>query len=999
MFSATFITLEDIYIAYRKAKQDAFYDSFYPNSILFSKFEANLKNNLAKLHNLIISDVDYFSKIENIGGFLYVPKSIDDNDWSNNNPVHFRSVNPNIDWKQRFKENKNKKLNASYRLIITPTVQFQIFSALWILKVGQKFDAKLDERYSYGNRLRRKFSLVNNDKEDGEINKDAIGLFLPYFSAYKNWRQNGLNAMKDLLHEGKHVTAITMDLASFYHRVTPDFILRESFLKRINVELSISERKISEILINSLNEWYKSTPDHQVRPEGALPVGLSASKVISNILLYELDEQISTNILPKYYGRYVDDIFLVFETPSGLLTSEGVIRFLNKKIDCLVADFESNEQPSLRLKIKYALDSDLEFTSSKQKIFSLSSEYGLDLINQISNQIRLQSSEYRMLPLVPDNSTQMAEKTLLASSDASLIADALRKADAVSIRRLGLSLLLRDIESYSKDLKSREWFSVREQFYGLIERYLLTPKGFFEFFSYFSRIFQIMISNEDFINVGNFIEKLKSTLSLIKETTKKKSHDNHEHCAQYLVSILSEVTLKASTHKRFDKWSELHEVLKSIKTISLKNIRVPGIDQIKIISHKLLVSDLGLRPYKDYWYYEQAQDADCITKPKLKSVRRAIRLGLIDHFYSHTRLKKPFWPALAFSTRPLSVQEMVLICPEVLSDNSLLKRSIMALRGARVINPSTPGFNCTENDECYFYVPSSSNEKVNIALTSFQTTNQTYEMVVKGNPDRSVERYERINKLINNILSSRNKVDYIIFPECSFPRKWAISVASKLGRQGISLIAGLEYYRDVENKQIRNDSLISLSTDWPGYKSNFLIVQPKINPSHDEKERLEREGDILYVPSLRENYPVIFNHGGYLFGVLICSDLTNPLNRSKFQGKIDTLFVLEWNADVNTFSYLVEGASHDIHTYVVQVNNRMYGDSRVRTPYRKAYQRDMVRLKGGVDDYFVIAELDYLPLREFQINGVMTDSNSEFKPTPIGFTCSNERNTTRPLKV
>jgi len=272
-------------------------------------------------------------------------------------------------------------------------------------------------------------------------------------------------------------------------------------------------------------------------------------------------------------------------------------------------------------------------------------------------------------------------------------------------------------------------------------------------------------------------------------------------------------------------------------------------------------------------------------------------------------------------------------------------------------------------------------------------------MVVKGNPDRSLKRYEKINKLINSILSSGNKIDYIIFPECSFPRKWAISVASKLGRQGISLIAGLEYYRDIGGKKIRNDSLISLATEWPGYQSNFLTVQPKINPSHDEKEKLETEGNSLYIPSVSENYPIIFKHGSYLFGVLICSDLTNPLNRSKLQGKIDTLFVLEWNADVNTFSYLVEGASHDIHTYVVQVNNRLYGDSRVRTPYRKAYQRDMVRLKGGVDDYFVVAELDYLPLREFQINGVMTDPDSEFKPVPIGFSCSAERSVANIFKV
>lgn len=72
----------------------------------------------------------------------------------------------------------------------------------------------------------------------------------------------------------------------------------------------------------------------------------------------------------------------------------------------------------------------------------------------------------------------MAEKTLLASSDASLVADALRKADALSIRRLGISLLIRDIEKYSQNLNKDEWTDVRKEFYELSGRYLLTPKGF-----------------------------------------------------------------------------------------------------------------------------------------------------------------------------------------------------------------------------------------------------------------------------------------------------------------------------------------------------------------------------------------------------------------------------------------------------------------------------------------------------------------------------------------
>ncbi|HCD7245589.1 TPA: hypothetical protein NDZ29_006209, partial [Klebsiella michiganensis] len=140
-------------------------------------------------------------------------------------------------------------------------------------------------------------------------------------------------------------------------------------------------------------------------------------------------------------------------------------------VECIRIDRKKDSPPNLKIRFQYAEDSDLEFKADKQRIFSLSSQYGIDLINKISSQIREQSSEYRMLPSVPQNSNAMAEKTLLASSDASLVADALRKADALSIRRLGISLLIRDIEKYSQNLNKDEWTDVRKEFYELSGRY------------------------------------------------------------------------------------------------------------------------------------------------------------------------------------------------------------------------------------------------------------------------------------------------------------------------------------------------------------------------------------------------------------------------------------------------------------------------------------------------------------------------------------------------
>ncbi|ELV8702512.1 hypothetical protein QNE55_004510, partial [Vibrio vulnificus] len=215
-----------------------------------------------------------------------MPKSLDDSIWDDNLNVHYRSVDPIKDWSQRFSENSQKRLDANYRLILCPTVEYQILSALWILKVGHKFEEKLDKDLSFGNRLRRRrHQLEDFGSFNGPLNLDTSGLFSPYFSAYKSWRKKGLDAMKDLINNGSSVTAITMDLASFYHNASPNFILRPSFLNKIGLSLNFDERKFTSLLLDSINCWYKTTPDFEDRKEGALPVGLSASKVISNVLL------------------------------------------------------------------------------------------------------------------------------------------------------------------------------------------------------------------------------------------------------------------------------------------------------------------------------------------------------------------------------------------------------------------------------------------------------------------------------------------------------------------------------------------------------------------------------------------------------------------------------------------------------------------------------------------------------------------------------------------
>ena len=129
--------------------------------------------------------------------------------------------------------------------------------------------------------------------------------------------------------------------------------------------------------------------------------------------------------------------------------------------------------------------------------------------------------------------------------------------------------------------------------------------------------------------------------------------------------------------------------------------------------------------------------------------------------------------------------------------------------------------------------------------------------------------------------------------------------------------------------------------------------------------------------------PPIIQHGDFRFAVLICSELTNIKYRADLRGKIDALFVPEWNQDTESFNALVESAALDIHAYIIQCNDRQYGDSRIRAPFKDSWHRDILRVKGGITDYCVIGEIDINALRKFQSH--YSSPERPFKPVPDGF--------------
>lgn len=973
-----FISLTDLYRAYSKAKSDAFYDKSHFNTLAYTAYEQRLEINLKKLQrNLNSENPTWFSDEKVIGGYSYLPKSIEQPESPKSRPIHFATLDPLRDWENQCRT-IGRKVSANFRQVMTPTVDFQVISALWIIKVGHLYDRLIDRKYSYAHKIRRVGSR-------GPVAEESRSLFEAYIYGYKQWRSRGLRAMKDALQMKRPITAVTMDIRGFYHNVSPSFLLNKIFLKRHNLELSSDEYIFTANLITAIGSWYSKTPDYKKRPEGALPVGLTASRVISNVLLAEFDRACSSATNAVYYGRYADDIFLVVESPAGADTGEKFIKWLRKMLEGWLVLETEEDGSGLRLKLPYATDSSIVFSSDKQKIFFLSGEHGIDLVDQIVEKINEHASEYRNLPELPDTSSKMAAQALLATPDARLEADALRKAEAVSIRRLGFSLLLGDVEAYTRDLDPKEWREIRYSFYGLVSRYVLTPSGYFDYFTYIIKVFSIMIACGDTREASNFLNRFDQVCATVRSTSsagKEQSIPFDLSLSRYYKGF-AQVAYESATVAKFSFSSDYLSLLKRILKRRTSLTRAV----VRPVVKSVLKADLGRRPYFDYWFNENKRENKQPDLPSDYVVKRA--LVFIRRFRGKVGkgLNAPYWPAIAYSTRQIPIWNLCVSAPNLMFEKGGLERAIRATRGSQVNRryrdkafvESTP-----EGDHV-ITVPGRSGGVCKVGIPSYLTTTSDWESASKGSSNLSLDRYVNIRKLINRILSDSPNLDYLAFPECSIPLRWALEIASKLGQRGVSFIAGIE--NRAKPGQYRNEALVSLASNFFGRSGAICFLQPKIAPAHIEADHCSANGVTFQAPHLSEGRPT-YVHGDLCLGVLICSDLTTIQNRAFFQGKLDMLFVLEWNPDTGTFEFLVESTAHDLHAAIVQVNNRSYGDSRIRMPYAVSHRRDVVQVKGGDEDFYVVSTLDLASLRRFQRKPV---KKGEFKPLPIGYQMSKHR--------
>lgn len=1012
MGSQESINLKDWFNAYKKMKVDYYYTSMTGNYSALLDYELNLENNLRTLashvehiqsyqdeseNGLLPGKMEFFKAEEFLGDYYLCGKSIE------------------TDKLENCDSEETTVKNVKYRVMANPSINFHILATYWLMKVGDKLDVELDN-HLYANRLRR--------CKNGLLNTNALGSFEVYAYKYQKWRNDALDTIQRSLDANKKSTVITLDVKNYYYSINPEFLLLDPW---ITEQVSPEYYKLHCLFVEILMSWNKRM-SKALGKSGGIPVGLPVSGLLANLALRDFDHKVINTLHPLYYGRYVDDIIIVCGE-NGSVDSENT--FFKKLGIPKDGDDYSFFSSSIR-------NQKFSFGKEKCNYITFAKEKGRVKLDVFRNQLNERTSEWRELPHLPPPH-QMGIRLLSITDGAMEISQHLRDSDNITVMRSRFAFMLRDCEIYARMFPPKSWKEKLRTFLLAYAEYFVTVKNFFLFERYLRRVLSLGVLAEAYEEVSEIIHRVNKVISeLGTDINLGKAHCSIE-CNEGISPALFDTYRRyvdtvirgvfAQSNPNFD-WEKLKKNLDYTKPddieMRLQFVKFPeSSDSVKnrfvafylhdlaVFPMKTLLLRKELTPLIEYEFGERLYELrPDLPFSKILEFRFSHSIDNMSfqefRIHSNTNALGIFNKYLYFLTRPLTEYDMYFDLDELHPGTQTTKCEDKELSFEIFRNVLTTfrGYGKSETngksfqfEDQHFKIPLDSQEtsKINVAVACFSMQERKLELQLRGQEDESlIERYERFTHLVNRMIGSKDDINYVVFPELAIPIKWFSGAARKLQKKSINLISGIEYF--CSEKNISNQVWACLEHSAFDYHSFAFLRQKKQFPAYGEIERIRDESTLLWDPVEAKgqtqngdstiHWPPVIVHGRFFFSMLICAELMNIQSRAALRGKIDCLFVPEWNRDINSFNDLINASSLDLHAFVVQCNNNKYGDCRIRGPFKEGYMRDIVKAKGGENDYFILGSFNCEDLRDFQLSRY---KKKPYKPLPIGYHMSSMR--------
>jgi hypothetical protein len=982
--------------SYRKWKSAAYYDPFLAidaNRIAYFEFENKLREenntyflilanellNKKKREKLISSIIDQIS-------VRCFPKtnSILENHYSEN---IISNLPPSM-----------QSIDKIQYMIDVPIIG-HILSVLWILKFGKLLDNDFGT-FLYGDRIR---DIV---KQESEKSVSAM-LFYPYFSNYESWRDEGIKEIEKLLDNNKNALMISLDISGYYYNCRINFDRLRDSIK--SVESSENNKAFGFLtdFIEKVFIKYSSFFKFENNPDDnpMLPIGFLPSKIISNWYLINFDRAVISKLNPIYYGRYVDDILIVFEDSANNIEQLSSANIISNKLIFPANIFIKRTNLQNRDQIEYEINEvytnyspkRLKFGQEKTKTFFFNHKYSRELINNFKENIAKNSSAFNLLHEEDELLENFSNNVLKIKYSDTL--NKIRSIEDIHVDKHNLSIWLSYILYYSGNITDNQMVEYSKIFFQITESY-----GTLFIFTFWEKLLTFFFKHQEYKGINQLVLSILKDIESIDIPFKKNQ-------GWYLIDNSNQVMSQEKLSLASTLTFYLRAVLEKIFSLRYEQADQECIDYINELLTKK--GYLTFRPHFRQAYLSSFMFMNTLVTFPLK--KNPINIPVYDlltvthNFYYKSGITD--YSYLNLYPRYVhfhEVQLLILGFPQIANLFNRKKKFDYAWALFWWINYQKTNFEdnpikvepikkTLKNDTHKVYTEkvtigdSINIDKVKIGVANVIVSNENYEQSLLGKSNFNKSSRIEASKIVNQAIEQN--VNLLTLPECYINYSWVNKLIYVARKKQMGIIFGLEYIINSQ-KQVNNYLVCILPFKLGDYENCAIDIRLKNH--YSPKEISEIQDKQLSVPIQNLCSYVMYKSLGMNFAPYICFEISSLEDRSVFKSDIDAVVVSEWNKDIEYFSNIIESLSRDLHCYCIQVNSSEYGDSRITQP-KKSYLKDILKAKGGKNSYLIVDEINIKELREYQqkpFEDQMKASKSEdsFRPIPPDFDQKRARN-------
>ena len=818
-------------------------------------------------------------------------------------------------------------------------VELCILDVAWLLLYGFQVDSKL-YNHSYGNRM----DLIPN--ESGVRLGNA--LFKKYQNQYRKWWANGIKAANQHLKEKEDVTIINFDISNCYHSIDFNFDEFFTYFDTNWPDNNLREDALTQTIIKVYQRYWEITQNTDIDVfngnnvgKHPLPLTLMSAHVLANWYLSPLDDFITRQYQPYYYGRYVDDCMVVVKTKS---TEGTLIDSFQKELHGLMA-INDNKAIFAFAEGKYQRLCSFELQQDKIYIYRFNCMLPQSSLDEFVQGQMERSSEFRFLTDDADTGNVNLEfVTLVNTLDAE--EEPGRRFNILEENKYKLAVYLAKLSSRLSKYGERyeHYEEVEKVFRYFTEGYLIKH---YQLWERLMTVF-VLAGRQDY--VVEFVENAKRQIETLIPKVGLFG-DNAEAGMQQLVKCLM-FHLEQSHNLALS----LHREVSEVDLLYL--------DTFMVRMH------YNLLPLQEFY------KGFAIKGVKLTMGDFELREDLLEYRWM------PYYVKYYAIVNALSIGE-------IYNPNIYQRAFAIYCTLNHVGHPLDWMAFCRPPQEDK--VTEFNVDLARAPLYEDYRTVSVVEMDIKNDDAMDViDKFGIVDTekvaVFDNILDQITKIyktDIFILPELSLPIYELMSYCQYAAKYERAFVSGMEFV--VKRDTVYNYIITCLPITLYGQKDAVPVIRLKNHYAPDEINGIHKKGK--NVPQLIESWQNLYHWHGHVFASYYCFELASIKERSYFYSMIDAIYSPVFNKDTYYFNNIAESMARDMHCYFILCNVSHYGDSRVTKPDSHV-SMNMLKVKGGnTDDNKAVvlsAELDVEGLRDFQMMSMEEqDANKKkFKKTP-----------------